>query len=371
MNTRIIINHWLIVWHKNFNLNCTFLILSTIHGLGERRGGIMLGICVYAKETQIKLWSSGGTIIIVVVVVVVRTHQPERATTSYVGYSTLLTNCMCSYCIARNTFNILQATFPYSCATHGYTPHHWTLSSSSFTAIHPVRPSTFRSAALHINISRAPPKPCRPYFLSYTSFMVVTVLPTLLDSFRDREAHLQSPACSCFAGADLMIKTRSTGGGGLHAVKNVKIVSAHNMTLSWSVMHQTGTETELSRSQLVLLVCMFVIRCHVNQHQSAGAAAAVVAVMAVMVPQRHRQSKVCPEDVENTTILATPMLHKLARIRLQSLAHKQPRLLLLLLFVPPWLWLCVRVCVYWAQCRTCPAMKLIVSAAASGWMWFI
>lgn len=48
---------------------------------------------------------------------------------------------------------------------------------------------------------------------------------------------------------------------------------------------------------------MFVIRCHVNQHQSAGAAAAVVAVMAVMVPQRHRQSKVCPEDVENTTIL--------------------------------------------------------------------
>lgn len=99
-------------------------------------------------------------------------------------------------------------------------------------------------------------------------------------------------------------------------------------------MHQTGTETELSRSQLVL-VCMFVIRCHVNQHQSAGAAAAVVAVMAVMVPQRHRQSKVCPEDVENTTILATPMLHKLARIRLQSLAHKQPRLLLLLLFVPP------------------------------------
>lgn len=83
----------------------------------------MLGICVYAKETQIKLWSSGGTIIIVVVVVV-RAHQPERAATSYVGYYTLLTNCMCSYCIARNTFNILQATFPYSCATHGYTPHH-------------------------------------------------------------------------------------------------------------------------------------------------------------------------------------------------------------------------------------------------------
>lgn len=135
-------------------------------------------------------------------------------------------------------------------------------------------------------------------------------------------------------------------------------------------MHQTGTETELSRSQLVL-VCMFVIRCHVNQHQSAGAAAAVVAVMAVMVPQRHRQSKVCPEDVENTTILGYAHVTQIGTDSVTITGPQTTTVAAPVVCPSVTVTLCVRVCVYWAQCRTCPAMKLIVSAAfaaAPGWM---
>lgn len=156
---------------------------------------------------------------------------------------TLLTNCMCSYCIARNTFNILQATFAYSCATRTYT-----------TPLNVVVLVLYRhpsSPSVHIPFScfaykyfpSAPPKPCRPYFLSYTSFMVVTVLPTLLDSFRDRPS-MHPPRSSLAVTCMLLLRgcwfnDQTPFNWWLTCSKKRQNVSAHNMTLSWSVMHQT------------------------------------------------------------------------------------------------------------------------------------